>query len=164
MAAAPAPAGAPRPAGPHRTSAQAVHPCQPLPAPCSGPPVDCWRELHPAQALPLPPRQCQALSSCSDSPRPAPPRPIPAPLRFAMPQLYLPGGHPVDLVLAVGSGEMASGLLGTTSLTYQLVGRPVAVVKELAQAQPDLQVMVSLRLVLHASPGKSVPRLACKSW
>ena len=57
--------------------------------------------------------------------------------------MHLPGGYPLDMVLAVASGEMASGLLGTTSLTYQLVGQPVAVVKELVQAQPELRIMVS---------------------
>ena len=81
----------------------------------------------------------------------------------ALPQLHLPGGHPVDLVLAAAAGEMASGLLGTTSLTYQLLGRPVAVVKELVEAQPELNVMVSACCPLAAPSARLLPRQAAPS-
>lgn len=46
------------------------------------------------------------------------------------------------MAVALGSGEMASGLLGTTSLTYQIVGRTVAVMQELVALQPQMKLMV----------------------
>ena len=58
-------------------------------------------------------------------------------------QVELPGRYPVDLVVAVTSGALSSGLLGTLSLTYQLVGQPAAVLKELVEGQPELNYMAS---------------------
>lgn len=61
----------------------------------------------------------------------------------AMHQIRLPGPAPVDLCMVLASGRAASGLLGTTSLTYQIVGRPVAVARELMEGQRDLPFMVT---------------------
>lgn len=57
-------------------------------------------------------------------------------------QVHLPGGHRVDIALVLAYGEMASGLLGTTSLTYQLVGRVGSLAHELVDRQPEMRVMV----------------------
>ena len=62
-------------------------------------------------------------------------------------QVELPGRYPVDLVLAVTSGAMSSGLLGALSLTYQLVGQPTTILKELVEGQQELNYMVSLVLL-----------------
>ncbi|PRW57717.1 adenylyl cyclase isoform A [Chlorella sorokiniana] len=61
----------------------------------------------------------------------------------AIQQIRLPGLAPVDLCMVLASGRAASGLLGTTSLTYQIVGRPVAVARELMEGQRDLPFMVT---------------------
>lgn len=50
------------------------------------------------------------------------------PLRF-------PGGQRPDLVLALASGPASSGLLGFSSLTYQIVGRAPSVARELTHTQ-----------------------------
>ncbi|KAI7846098.1 hypothetical protein COHA_000359 [Chlorella ohadii] len=60
----------------------------------------------------------------------------------ALQQIRLPGPAPVDLCMVLASGRAASGLLGTTSLTYQIVGRPVAVAQELIDGQRDLPFIV----------------------
>lgn len=55
----------------------------------------------------------------SPPPAPNPPStlpPHPPPLR----QIKLPGMVPLDLIMALSSGPASSGLLGTTSLTYQV--------------------------------------------
>lgn len=64
----------------------------------------------------------------------------------------MPGGQPLDLVLAVTSCEMCSGLLGSTSLTYQVVGCGQAVVQELAEHQPELGAMVGCRIAFSPPP------------
>ena len=53
---------------------------------------------------------------------PQPPAPAkPARLRCPLPpQIRLPGQVPVDLLMVLASGPASSGLLGTTSLTYQV--------------------------------------------
>lgn len=48
----------------------------------------------------------------------------------------------MDLVLVLASGRASSGLLGSTSLTYQIVGRSVAVARELMETQAELPFMV----------------------
>eukprot|EP00887_Chlorella_sp_A99_P002131 scaffold21.g2131.t1 len=59
--------------------------------------------------------------------------------------VLVPGRAPLDLALAVSSGAANSGLLGTASLTYQVVGQVAAVVQELQEmlrvpGQPPLVV------------------------
>ena len=57
-------------------------------------------------------------------------------------QIRVPGQAPLAIALALDSGPLASGLLGKTSLTYQLVGRPFDVAWELANSQPGVSFMV----------------------
>ena len=60
-----------------------------------------WLPRRPLVSLPRPPTLPQ-------------PRPNP------VPQIRVPGQAPLDLVMALASGPLASGLLGTSSLTYQV--------------------------------------------
>ncbi|PRW61258.1 integral membrane single C2 domain isoform A [Chlorella sorokiniana] len=53
-------------------------------------------------------------------------------------QVRLPCGTPLRPVMALSTGPITSGLLGTVSLTYQLVGRAVSVARELSKMQDDL--------------------------
>ncbi|KAI7837250.1 hypothetical protein COHA_008936 [Chlorella ohadii] len=64
-----------------------------------------------------------------------------------LPQVRLPSGEALDVTLSLSSGAASSGLLGTTSLTYQLVGRSVAVARELSQTQEALPLVVTRSLV-----------------
>ncbi|PRW57941.1 NO-insensitive guanylyl cyclase III [Chlorella sorokiniana] len=57
--------------------------------------------------------------------------------------IRVPGQAPLDLALAMDSGPLASGLLGKTSLTYQVVGRAFEVARELAGGQADACLMVA---------------------
>ncbi|KAI7844590.1 hypothetical protein COHA_001830 [Chlorella ohadii] len=56
--------------------------------------------------------------------------------------IRVPGGARLDLTVAMDSGPMASGLLGKTSLTYQVVGRCLAVSEELAEHQSQVPFLV----------------------
>ena len=76
-------------------------------------------------------------------------------------QIRVPGQAPLDILLALDSGPLASGLLGKTSLTYQLVGRPFHVAQELARIQRGAALMVRAAM-LAASPVPAVP--ACCTY
>ncbi|PRW20206.1 Adenylate cyclase [Chlorella sorokiniana] len=66
-------------------------------------------------------------------------------------QVRLPCGQPLGLTMALSSGAITSGLLGTVSLTYQLVGRCVTVAHQLCKADLPLVATRSFRDTLPAA-------------
>ncbi|EFN55643.1 expressed protein [Chlorella variabilis] len=57
--------------------------------------------------------------------------------------IRLAGSVPLDLVMVMASGPATSGLLGTTSLTYQIVGRCVSVAREVMETQQKVPFIVT---------------------
>ncbi|KAI7844589.1 hypothetical protein COHA_001829 [Chlorella ohadii] len=57
--------------------------------------------------------------------------------------IRVPGQAPLELVLGMDTGALASGLLGRASLTYQLVGRCADVARELADAEAGASLKVA---------------------
>lgn len=70
-------------------------------------------------------------------------------LRFALvvhqaaQSIRFPSKAPVDLCLCLASGEASSGLLGSTSLTYQIVGRCMYEAQELQDTQREVPFLVA---------------------
>lgn len=70
-------------------------------------------------------------------------------LRFALhlhqaaQKVALPGGQPLDLLMALASGPASSGLLGRLSLTYQVVGRCQEEARELAETQREVPLAIA---------------------
>ncbi|KAL4858295.1 Adenylate cyclase [Chlorella vulgaris] len=52
------------------------------------------------------------------------------------------GTAPLDMVMVLASGAATSGLLGTTSLTYQIVGKAVSVAREVMETQLEVPFIV----------------------
>lgn len=75
-------------------------------------------------------------------------------LHTAARELRLPCGAPVDLCLSLASGEAYSGLLGTASLTYQIVGRCVQEAQQLLDSQPFVPLLIAGSM--HQELGKEV--------
>ncbi|KAL4457367.1 hypothetical protein ABPG75_012232 [Micractinium tetrahymenae] len=79
-------------------------------------------------------------------------------LRFALHVLQavqsikLPGMVPLDLIMVLSSGPASSGLLGTTSLTYQIVGRAAAVARELMESQETLPFLLTAGMRAMLNP------------
>ncbi|PSC74422.1 adenylyl cyclase Cya [Micractinium conductrix] len=75
--------------------------------------------------------------------------------------IRLPGMEPLDLVMVLNSGPTCSGLLGTTSLTYQIVGKMVTVARELHDTQCDLPFMLCSGM--HAALKPSIAVELCSA-
>jgi class 3 adenylate cyclase len=75
-----------------------------------------------------------------------------------LPEVRLPNGEALDVIMALSSGPASSGLLGSVSLTYQLVGRSVAVAQELSQTLAHLPLVVT-RSMLDELPAEAAAGL-----
>ncbi|KAL4436869.1 hypothetical protein ABPG75_004008 [Micractinium tetrahymenae] len=73
-------------------------------------------------------------------------------LHTAAREIKLPGGTPIDLCLALASGEAHSGLLGSASLTYQIVGRCVQEAQELLDSQAAIPLLIADSMHRELSP------------